>query len=386
MPGQYAMQPQPERRVSSARTQSALPTEQLRADLQRQRLEGISTRLADASELAGRTVALDEEFERNLITKATFFLRERRQVRPEELLELMAHAGRGLVAAYRELLDEREVWESLAGGELDPHAVGLRGKLLLLEAVQQDVVALLAHLDYGEGPPPAREWAERIQEPLKLLVHGAVPQDAATLAAGAEHHLRQLVGRLEKLVDEAQGTSTVRDAAGTSALKSRLRRLLAAARDQVTPSRLLLATVGSEVAGVAAVSGGLDAAVTAGGAAGVTAVLHYGVLALMAQVGSPPGARRAADLTTQLETLHDTVALAGNQTCTPYVALLIRRAAVQLALDAIPALDGGAAERWWDWVDEVESVLAEEQVSSSSALALYDRAHELVTKLAASPS
>ena len=150
---------------------------------------------------ADKALNLDDEFEDNPLVKATFFTEQRRRARRSDLLDQLADASRGVVAAYRSLLDERHVWARLAQQDFLAEDITLRDRVLLLEAVELDLMPALASLGYGQGPPPPEEWVERIQQPLRLLTTGGAPGKAGALAAEAEHNLRQLVGRLEALIE-----------------------------------------------------------------------------------------------------------------------------------------------------------------------------------------
>ncbi|MGG5259574.1 hypothetical protein [Phycicoccus avicenniae] len=329
--------------------------------------------LKRSGQVASTALAEDAEFENNLFTKASFFTSSRRDVRREELLDQLIDAGRGLAATYRGLLDDQEIWRHLARGEVNRQEVGLRGQVLLVEAARQNVEVVLDVLGY-QGPPPAYEWVDRIQKPLiSLLAHGVTPDHAAVLAADTECQLRQLVARLEDLTDEADRVARSHEAGGRRDVKSRLRRMVAAAHDRVTPTRLLLVAVVSDMVGT-----GLMEGVGEGATAGVSTLIAAGVCAALTHRSNPPGGDMVADLKSGLTTLYDVIKRAGEPPRQDYDGLLIRRAAMQLALDAARLPDPDATRRWQDWVEDVDELVTDASFTEGGALRLHDDASRLI--------
>lgn len=367
MASQYASKP---KQVSRPKAKTAPQV----AEEAAHRADQVSRDLVISASLATEALAADDRYENKLLINAPIFTSQR-DARRQQLLRQLAGASRGLVAAYQALLEERQVWERLARQDVDTHPLGLRGQVLLLEAAQHDIGPILEKLKY-EGPPSPEEWVERIQQPLRILSHGVAPGQAIGLAADAEHSLRELVGRLDRLVgttDQANELDPSPDLVRW--LKTRLRGLLSAARDQVAPA--LVIAFFSTSAGVAGM-GDPTAVVSAGGTAVLSRGAELGALAWMAHRRTPTGASARADLQSGIKTLYDCIKLAGDPPRYDYSSLLIRRSAMQIVLDSTRLKDGADDERWWDWAKQVETVLADPDFAEGTAMELCHSVHLLV--------
>lgn len=313
---------------------------------------------------AGAALHDDQVFERPVV-RGAYVLPGARDRRRAALDRELVEASRALVEVYSTLLDDHDLWTRLAAQEVS--GLAATSDLVLLEVVEQPLRTVLGALGY-EGEPSAAVWAERIQEPLRLLSSGPGTPEAGVLAAAAEHHLRELVIRLDLLTggwDEQTGSGP----ADPGGRRSSLRRALRVARDVAVPAALIafLSTAAGQ-----SVAGDVGAALGAGGTDAVTAVTEVGLTAWLAMRRSPR-AGSTRDLALGLGTLSRVLALIDPPPRDEAAVLPLRRAAMQLAADGARIEGPG----WLGWAEAVLDVLADPDFETESMRALCRSAEHL---------
>lgn len=368
------------KRASAARPVKTVSSGESKAE-QLQRVEtqrmAYAMVVGDRARAAAEAVAADEDFETNPITKARFFTQGRRTARRVELRRQLIKASRDMVEVYIALLDDRQIWEHLSRQKFEDSDLGLTRKMLVVEAATQPIAPMLKELGYGDVPPPAEEWAELIQQTLRILSYGVGPQQGARLAADAQCHLWDLVERLELLVEDAEREADHGPVDESDrGVKSRLRRMLKASCSVAAPV-MLIAFSSTSIAAAVTGDAGMAAAI-AGSQEAISSVLTLGAAGYIAQRRAPSLQTPRLDLESGVRTLERCINLVGDPPREDYATLLVGRAAMQLVADAGRLTAEHTHDEWLNWATKVGTLLANTDFKQSSALKLCQKAKSIV--------
>jgi hypothetical protein len=159
-----------------------------------------------------------------------------------QVADQMVAAGKGLVAVLERVIGDGELWRRLSEAEFRFSKTKYRRRVEIAELLDQDLPSVLGALGYAP-PPPAHEWATRIQSALlDAIARDSVNSDEAIAynAAMAREQLIDFSSRLTRQVDEATRHLT-EDRRELRRLRNALGRALHAGRERLIPAAIAAA-------------------------------------------------------------------------------------------------------------------------------------------------